>query len=188
MPDHGCCLRRAQGPLKTPRGVWSTHLSHFYSDVTDVIGISNLNGSRRPARWLRVVTRRPHSSPPLQHAKPSRLALLPPQQTVPQFEQRDLTTTPPTTTMADEDEIAALVIDNGSGMCKGGYNPVQTRGETANDERKGGGCWPQVGPTALNQPRACGAATLGISGSLDTFWSPRWQPNSIYKVHTLQRT
>jgi hypothetical protein len=23
--------------------------------------------------------------------------------------------------MADEDEIAALVIDNGSGMCKGGY-------------------------------------------------------------------
>ena len=24
-------------------------------------------------------------------------------------------------TMADEDEIAALVIDNGSGMCKGGY-------------------------------------------------------------------
>ena len=33
--------------------------------------------------------------------------------------------------MADEDEIAALVIDNGSGMCKGGYNPVQTRGETA---------------------------------------------------------
>jgi hypothetical protein len=25
-----------------------------------------------------------------------------------------------TATMADEDEIAALVIDNGSGMCKGG--------------------------------------------------------------------
>jgi len=25
-------------------------------------------------------------------------------------------------TMADEDEIAALVIDNGSGMCKGGLN------------------------------------------------------------------
>ena len=24
--------------------------------------------------------------------------------------------------MADEDEIAALVIDNGSGMCKGGFN------------------------------------------------------------------
>ena len=24
--------------------------------------------------------------------------------------------------MAEEDEIAALVIDNGSGMCKGGFN------------------------------------------------------------------
>jgi len=29
--------------------------------------------------------------------------------------------------MADEDEIAALVIDNGSGMCKGTENPPAPR-------------------------------------------------------------
>ena len=28
-------------------------------------------------------------------------------------------------TMAEEDEIAALVIDNGSGMCKGGWLAVK---------------------------------------------------------------
>jgi len=32
-----------------------------------------------------------------------------------------------TLNMADEDEIAALVIDNGSGMCKGTENPPAPR-------------------------------------------------------------
>ena len=35
------------------------------------------------------------------------------------------TTFHPTLTMAEEDEIAALVIDNGSGMCKGGWLAVK---------------------------------------------------------------
>ena len=52
--------------------------------------------------------------------------------------------------MADEDEIAALVIDNGSGMCKGGYNPGEGRARLA--KMKSGGCRPQVGPTAPNRP------------------------------------
>ena len=40
---------------------------------------------------------------------------------LPLFNQKRLINPPPTSTMADEEDIAALVIDNGSGMCKGKY-------------------------------------------------------------------
>ncbi|EJK60159.1 hypothetical protein THAOC_19539, partial [Thalassiosira oceanica] len=93
-----------------------------------------------------------------------------------------------TTTMADEDEIAALVIDNGSGMCKGGYKPVQTAAKVGTARgNKSDGCWPQVGANGYKPASSsCGRHT-GISGYSRTFRSTRWQLHSILQFHTFQR-
>ena len=56
--------------------------------------------------------------------------------------------------MADEDEIAALVIDNGSGMCKGGYivrwnvTPVFSEGGYDGQRLSGGLSWIRPGTVA----------------------------------------
>ncbi|EJK63020.1 hypothetical protein THAOC_16346 [Thalassiosira oceanica] len=90
--------------------------------------------------------------------------------------------------MADEDEIAALVIDNGSGMCKGGYKPVQTAAKVGTARgNKSDGCWPQVGANGYKPASSsCGRHT-GISGYSRTFRSTRWQLHSILQFHTFQR-
>lgn len=43
--------------------------------------------------------------------------------------------------MADEDDIAALVIDNGSGMCKGGFNLGFDLGAAMMWRVRGGRAW-----------------------------------------------
>ena len=70
---------------------------------------------------------------------------------LPLFNQKRLINPPPTSTMADEEDIAALVIDNGSGMCKGKYRrggQEGSRGRGRGAPRRAGGgrrIWPAWG-------------------------------------------
>ena len=84
------------------------------------------------------------------------------------FATTPLQTSPyPTATMADEDEIAALVIDNGSGMCKGGC--VYVSAAVAREGRGGifGGSWVWVQAVARQaRPRPGGfEAPCGLGAS-----------------------
>ena len=112
------------------------------------------------------------------------LSFLLPVRRLPLFNQKRLINPPPTSTMADEEDIAALVIDNGSGMCKGKYRRGGQEGSLGRGKgaprRAGGGrrIWPAWGALFPVVFQCTTLFSWAVSGLGSGFPPPRDPPLS----------